>query len=342
MIEAGNFLHRPVPAGSPWRGAVAILAGCACFAAGTLITKALLGSFSALPLVFLQLMASCVAIWSIAAATGRLPSLRQAPRLALPGFLQPGLAYILIYVGLETTPVTIEGLLLALETAFVVLFAWALLGERPGRTTVVATIVATVGVVMISGVGRIGVSPPPLLGVLLILAGVIAASLDTVVSRALAIDADPLVMTAASHAAGLALVAATIPLWPADSLEHVGDLGPLAGIIVSGLLMHGLATVLFNWGLGRVRAGTAATLFPSISLMTATGGMVWFSERLSLGQLVGGGLILAAAGAVAVSLARVKRHRQAQGSGKIDMDDDLKVLSRDQLMEEVRRLRAKA
>jgi len=76
--------------------------------------------------------------------------------------------------------------------------------------------------------------------------------------------------------------------------------------------------------------------------MTATGGMVWFSERLSLGQLVGGGLILAAAGAVAVSLARVKRHRQAQGSGKIDMDDDLKVLSRDQLMEEVRRLRAKA
>jgi len=98
--------------------------------------------------------------------------------------------------------------------------------------------------------------------------------------------------------------------------------------------------VLFNLGLGSVQAGRCRH---ALSLDLADdGGMVWFSERLSLGQLVGGGLILAAAGAVAVSLARVKRHRQAQGSGKIDMDDDLKVLSRDQLMEEVRRLRAKA
>lgn len=290
-------------AASPRYGAVAILAGCGCITIGTLITKGLLDSFSALPLVFLQLIASCVAIWSIAAATGRLPSLLEAPRLALPGLLQPGLAYILVYVGLKTTPVTIEGLLLVLETAFVVLLAWPLLGERPSRTTVVATIVGTVGVVMTSGVGRIGVSsPPPLLGVLFILAGVIAASLDTVVSRALAIDADPLSMTAASHAAGLALIAATIPAWPANSLERVGDLGLLAGIIVSGLLMHGLATALFNWGLGSVQAGTAATLFPAISLMTATGGTVWFSERLSLWQLGGGVLILGAAGAVAVSL----------------------------------------
>jgi drug/metabolite transporter (DMT)-like permease len=60
--------------------------------------------------------------------------------------------------------------------------------------------------------------------------------------------------------------------------------------------------VLFNLGLGSVQAGVAATLFPSISLTTAAGGMVWFSERLSLWQLAGGVLILGAAGAVAVSL----------------------------------------
>ena len=284
------------------RGVVAILIGCACFAAGTLVTKRLLGSFSPLPLVFLQLSASCVAVWGAAVTTGRLPSPSRAPRLALPGLLQPGLAYILVYLGLKTTPVTIEGLLIALETAFVVLLAWPLLGERPRATTVFAALIATLGVVMISGVGRHGTaSSPPLLGVVLILAGVVAASLDTIVSRALAIDADPLAMTAASHAAGLALVAATIPAWPSDSLDHVTDFGLLTGIIVSGLLMHGLATLLFNIGLGSVQANVAASLFPVMSLTTAAGGMVWFSERLSLCQLAGGALILSAAAAVAIS-----------------------------------------
>lgn len=303
-------------AASPWKGVVAILAGCVCYAVGTLLTKSLLADFSPLPLAFLQLMASCAAVWSICAVTGRLPSLRQAPRLALPGILQPGLAFVLIYLGLQTTPVTIEGLLLALETAFVVLFAWPLLGECPRRVTIVATIAATGGGVMISGLGHAEASSsPPIAGILLILGGVIAASLDTVVSRSLAVGADPLAMTAASHAAGLAFVATTIPFWPADSLEQVSDLGRLTGIVCSGLLMNGCATLLFNAGLRRVQASVAATLFPAISLMTATGGMVWFGDRLSLWQMAGGALILGAVGAVAISL-RAKRPRPGREPGR--------------------------
>jgi hypothetical protein len=98
--------------------------------------------------------------------------------------------------------------------------------------------------------------------------------------------------------------------------------------------------VLFNLGLGSVQAGVAATLFPLISLTTAAGGMVWFSERLSLWQLAGGVLILGAAGAVAVSLGARETASPTRGAGKMDANDDLKVLSRDQLIEEVKRLRA--
>src|SRR5882757_1503706 len=68
--------------------------------------------------------------------------------------------------------------------------------------------------------------------------------------------------------------------------------------------------------------------------------MVWFSERLSLWQLAGGVLILGAAGAVAVSLGARETASPTRGAGKMDANDDLKVLSRDQLIEEVKRLRA--
>lgn len=288
--------------------AIAILFGCACFAAGTLITKNLLEHVSALPLVLLQLLASSVTIWSLAMITGRLPPVRQAVRLALPGILQPGLAYVLIYLGLKTTPVAIEGFLLALETALVVVLAWPLLGERPSRATIIATIVATFGVVLISGAGRTGASLPPAWpGILLILSGVVCASLDTVVSRSLAMDADPLAMTAASHVAGLLLVAATIPIWPTNSLEHIGELASIAEIIISGLLMHGLATVLFNWALRSVQAGLAATLFPAVALLTTTGGVLLFGDELTMWQLAGGALILCSAGAVAISLGGFRR-----------------------------------
>jgi hypothetical protein len=94
------------------------------------------------------------------------------------------------------------------------------------------------------------------------------------------------------------------------------------------------------WGWGAFRRGVAATLFPLISLTTAAGGMVWFSERLSLWQLAGGVLILGAAGAVAVSLGARETASPTRGAGKMDANDDLKVLSRDQLIEEVKRLRA--
>jgi len=78
----------------------------------------------------------------------------------------------------------------------------------------------------------------------------------------------------------------------------------------------------------RAQGGYPATLFPSISLMTATGAC-WFSERLHWGSWWRAASILAAAGAVAVSA----EHAREAGIArlkicKIRMDDDLKVLSR--------------
>jgi probable blue pigment (indigoidine) exporter len=275
-------------------GLWAIFAACLSVAAASLISKALLDTVPALPLLFGQLLISSIVIWALAFLTGRLPSRREALKLATPGILQPGLVYMLAFAGLAITPVTVETLLFAFEVVLVVLLAWPLLGERPNMGKLALAAIGALGIVLIADAGS-AAAPVPAIGVVLITAGVVAAALDTVVSRAISLEADPLAMTAASHLAGLALVAITLMVAPQQPWAALMDWRILPPLALSGLLLHGLATVAFNFGLARVSAGTAALLFPSVSLMTAIGAYAFLGERLAAPQLLGGGLVILAA-----------------------------------------------
>lgn len=275
-------------------GHVALLLGCACAAVGTLITKPLAGPLPVLPLVFMQVLASAAATWLLAAATRRTPSPRHIVHLGFPGLLQPGLAYMLAFAGLAITPVSVEGLLWASESLVVVLLAWSLLGEKFRARTLAAVIVGALGVVAVSEA-----APPtqvtPLLGVVLILGGVVAAALDTVFSRRLAIEADPTTMTAASQLVGLAAIGASAPLWPLKQLQLLAAPEVLVPVVVSGILIHAIATLLFNVGLSKVSASAASVLFPSVAVFTAAGGIVIEGETLSIVQLAGATLIIGSA-----------------------------------------------
>jgi probable blue pigment (indigoidine) exporter len=290
---ADGFAHRR----TRWAhrlGFWAILLACASVAAANLISKALLETVPALPLVFAQLAISSVVVWALALSTGRLPPRRQALRLASPGILQPGLVFMLAFVGLAITPVTVEALLFAFEAVLVVLIAWPLLGEGLSPGKLALALIGTLGIVLIAGASTPS-APTPMLGILLISGAVLAAALDTVVSRAISIEADPLAMTAASHIAGLILVAVTLAAAPPQPWADLLDWRLLPAVLVSGLLLHGFATIAFNFGLARMSAGTAALLFPSISLMTAIGAYAFLGERLVAPQLLGGGFVVLAA-----------------------------------------------
>ena len=279
-------------------GSAAILGACLCVSVASIMTKALLAHAPVLPVVFAQVLASTVVVWAVAAARGRLPRGRTGLRLATPGLLAPGLQYLAAYGGLAMTPVSIEGVLFALEATLVALLAWPLLRERPSRQTRVSIALGTVGVVLISwrdtGDARI-----PLAGVALILAGVACGALDTLVSRVLAPEADPLTMTAAVHAAGLAVVAATVlgtgAATGAASWTFLRAPGTLAVVVVSGVLLHGVATLGFVAALQHTTAARAAALFPSIAVFNTLGGYVVLGERLWGVQLGGGVLVVAAA-----------------------------------------------
>ena len=275
-------------------GLLAILAACLSVSAANLVSKSLLETVPALPLVLAQLAISSLIVWTLALSSGRLPTRRNALKLTLPGILQPGLVYTLAFAGLAITPVTVEALLFAFETVLVMVIAWPALRERPTPAKLALALIGTVGVLLIAGAASPTASAP-LIGIALIGGGVIAAALDTVASRAISIEADPLAMTAASHLGGLVVILAALALAPSQDWAALLDWRLAPALALSGFLLHGLATIAFNFGLARVNAGTAALLFPSISMLTAAGAYVFLGERLGPLQLLGGALILLAA-----------------------------------------------
>lgn len=273
-------------------GGIATLAACACVSVANVISKDLLVPASVLPMVFVQVMASTIVIGLIAVLTDRLPARRDIVKLALPGILQPGLTYVFAFIGLAMVPVSVAGLLYASETAIVAVFAWLLLRERLRGWTIFALFLGAIGVVLLSSQATAGATSSTF-AVLMIFAGISCAALDTIVARYLMRRSDPLTMTAVSLPMAALVVGVAIMTVKDQSWAFLGDPSTLIWLVVSGVLLHGLATVLFNFGLARLEANQAAALFPSISLMTALGGVGFLNERLSLVQILGGATILA-------------------------------------------------
>lgn len=270
-----------------------LFGACLCVAAGTLMTKPLLSHVEALPAVLVQVLASLLVIGPAAALTGRWPKLRRDWRLGLPGLLQPGLSYGLIFAGLALIPASIAGLLFASEAGLVAMLAWPILGERPNPVVFLSIGASTIGIVMLTGVGV----PSPMIspiGTVLVLAGILCAALDTIAARAMVIKADPLSMAVAVHLAALLVISANLSFVAANDWQWVGDARLLGVVALSGLLLHGIATIWFNRALQLMSAAVAASLFPVISLLIAVGGILLFNEKLLPSQIYGAIIILIA------------------------------------------------
>lgn len=282
-----------VRARSDLAGLLPLIVACACVAGPTVATKAVLETAPALPVLLIQIIASTLTLTAVGGRLRRLPRLADW-RLGLPGLLQPGLSYLLFYLGLQLVPASVEGLLVALEAGIVALLAWPLLGERPTWRVATAALVGMVGVALLGGaVSPVAAVSP--LGIGLILLGVCLAALDTIGSRYLMNSADPLTMTIAGHWFGLIFVAiSTLATGPYDWAPLLVP-SMLVAIAIAGIIVHGVALFLFNSALHHLPASFAAALFPLISLLTALGGVVLLGERLDLVQIAGGALVIGSA-----------------------------------------------
>lgn len=277
-----------------WLAIGAGLSACLLWAISNVIDKTLLDiGVTPLTLLAAQLLVSTPALWVIVLLAGRRPETRAIVRLMPIGILQPGLAYGLGLIGLAMTSATIEALLFSTETLFIIALVWPLLGERPGRLVMLAGIVGTVGVAMVSvgGDATEGIQKG-LLGSIIILAGVLAAALGSIQLRREALKVDALSLIAACQTGGFLSAALAWSIWPDPDRFANLTFQTLPLIALSGIIMHALAFVLFAFQLQRMQASEAGLILLTTPIMTGVLAYFWLGDRVNPLQISGAVVVL--------------------------------------------------
>lgn len=203
----------------------------------------------------------------------------------------------LFFLGTERNGVAV-GTVVALGSAPILagLLEWALTRRMPSGTWMLATGLATAGVVLLGAGGEAGATrgaggtdPVGLLGS--IGAGASFAVIANAQRRLLDAGWDPFTVVGAMGASSAVIFAFALPFVDLSWLTEP------SGIVMAlwlGLATIAIAYVMFTWGLSGLTAATAATLTLGEPLTASVLGIVVLGERLSI--LAIGGLGVLAAG----------------------------------------------
>jgi drug/metabolite transporter (DMT)-like permease len=281
----GGVIDRhPVPAlilaSAMWGGAVSAV-------------KFALGGFDALTLLTIELLAATTVLWATLIASGYRPPRSWTVAVVL-GVLEPGLSYLLEATGLTQTGAVDGSLITGLEPALVVLLAALLLREAIGISAVMAVLVGLGGVALIVDSG--GTSSA--IGDLLLAAGVLAASLYSIVAKRFDDDSDALAMTVGQFTAA-SILCTSILAGRTAMTGTLPDLTAASGYwIVAvgvGVLGFGATFLIYNRVLFTCEAGWTAvvlSLIPVFGLLAAVGVLgERLSPRSALGALLLGGSV---------------------------------------------------
>ena len=108
-----------------------------------------LGSLGTIPCVFLADLVLGLPLAFVAKVSLRPPARREWPAVAAAGLFET-LGFVWISIGVARAPVAIVSPLAGLSSAFTVLYAWLILGERPPRPLLAGAAMVCAGVVLLS------------------------------------------------------------------------------------------------------------------------------------------------------------------------------------------------
>jgi len=287
----------------PPRSAFPLLCGllaCLSWSVGSVVSKVALSSMEPLALLTGQLGVSVLSLSALSFCLGA-PLRWSDWRVGLPGVLQPGLSHGLSILGLAMLPVTVEGMLFALETPLVVLFAWPILGEVPNRAIGALCLLGLAGVGLLSWNAETDLHALRLLAVVLVLAGVVFAALYNIAIRQMSRNVDALRLTGASQIVAFLTVGLVwiVVSRPAASSLTIAD---AILVIASGLFLQAIPFLLYGIALERMSATAAALLLPLIPVLTAILASVFLQEMLSVRQWAGAATILVAGAGMPLAL----------------------------------------
>ncbi len=282
---------RPDPGASPTstpegrRALGAAVAAVVLMSVGAPLVKA--ASIDGLSFAMWRVWLAAVAYVVVAGRRGRLD--RRAVAAAVPGGLLFGLDIVLFYSAVRLTSAANATVINALQPALVLVVVGPLFGERPRRSLVAWTTVATFGVVLVvlggagGGTGDVG-------GDLLALAAMFVFTAYFLASKRARVGLDALTYTAAMLAvAGVALVPLMVVTGPPAVPGWLDVVW-----IVAMIAVPGTGHLLTNHAHGWVPLSLISLLWLAGPVLTSLWAWWLLDEGLAVLQVVGAALTLAA------------------------------------------------
>jgi drug/metabolite transporter (DMT)-like permease len=284
--------------------AIFLILAAACWGLGTIASKAVLDLIPPLTLLVIQLTTSISFLWIIFFIKHQ-PFLieKELVRLGLAGLLNPGLAYTFALIGLSMSNASMSSLIWAAEPALILGLAWLVLKERPTNQTLLFSMLAIAGAILVIGffkdLGEINL----LSGNLLIVLAVFCCAVYTVLSRQSVAKVNPILLTAVQQTVSLCWA---LLIWPFEyndvTLEILTNLQPNIWFwaIISGLIYYALAFWFYIIGLQQVTAIEAGLYLNLIPIFGVSGAFLFLGDRLSPVQWLGAACILIAVFAISI------------------------------------------
>lgn len=214
-------------------------------------------------------------------------------------FLMVGTIGYVLSVGLQFIGTRLSSahngaIITSASPAFILLFAWLMLGERLTARKLVSVFLATVGVVIVVGWDTEGASGGGvMLGNLALIGAAVTWALLSVLARKYSADLSPLVITTgAVFWAAILTAPIMVAEWrfiPPHGLDN-----PLlwGAVLYLGIVATAGAFFFWNKGLSLVEAGTGSVFFFLQPVVGALLGWLLLGERLTLSFFCGGAVIL--------------------------------------------------
>jgi drug/metabolite transporter (DMT)-like permease len=223
----------------------------------------------------------------------RFPKLskEQALRVLGAGFVGYGVSLGLQFLGTKLSTAANGSLVTSATPAFVLLFAYMILGEPITRRRLLALILATLGVVAVIDPRSAELNPELFKGNIILIGAAITWALYSVLVRKVTQDTDVLLFSMLAFVGGLPI---SVPAgaWELSTLGvgHI-SFGVIAGVLFIGIISTALAMVLWNTAFAYVDADLASLTFFAQPVVGTLLGWLFLNEKITSLFLFGGVLI---------------------------------------------------
>jgi drug/metabolite transporter (DMT)-like permease len=207
------------------------------------------------------------------------------------GFVGYGISLGLQFLGTKLSTAANGSLVTSATPAFVLLFAWILLGEKITSRRLIALVLATLGVVAVIDPRSAQLNPDLFLGNLLLLGAAVTWALYSVLVRKTTQTMDVLPFSLVAFLGGLP-VSLPAGIWELKTMG-VGaiSLGVVGGVLFLGIISTALAMVLWNTAFAYLDASLASLTFFAQPVVGTLLGWLFLGERVTTLFLFGGLLI---------------------------------------------------